>query len=169
MKSQFTGNVWKFGDEVTTDDILPGQYLDRKNHEVGAFALAGIDPEFSAKVTAGDVIVAGRNFGAGSGRESAVFAIQGAGVPVVVAETFARLFFRNSINNGLLPVIVDSTRGLDQGHSICIDVERRLVTNHATGEVLPIRNLTGISQSILNAGGIIPYTRNRLEQKTINA
>lgn len=165
MKSEFSGKVWKFGDSVTTDDILPGQYLDRKNDEVGAFALAGIDPAFSRNVSPGDIIVAGQDFGAGSGRESAVFAIQGAGVPVVVAESFARLFFRNAVNNGLVPVIVDSTAGIAQDHRICVDIARRVVTNLTTRQVLPARNLTGISRAILEAGGIIPYTRQRLMVK----
>lgn len=165
MITKFSGAGWTFGNDVTTDDILPGQYLDRKNEETGDFAMAGIDPEFAGKVNSGDIIVAGSNFGAGSGRESAVFAIKNAGVPVVIAESFARLFFRNAINNGLIPVIVDSTVSIQSGHMLSVDVHRRTVTDLDTNEVLEIRNLTGISLGILEAGGILPFTQQRLQAK----
>lgn len=162
MEAVYTGRVWRFGSNVTTDDILPGQYLDRKNDEVGQFAMAGIDPDFARRVQPGDIVVAGENFGAGSGRETAVFALQQVGVRVVVAESFARIFFRNAINNGLIPVIVDSTAGIEAGHQLQVDIAARVVVNMTTGETQPIRNLTGISRDILDAGGIIPFTERRL-------
>ncbi len=162
MESVYRGRVWKFGDNITTDAILPGQYLDRRNDEVGQFAMAGADPEFARKVRPGDIIVAGKNFGAGSGRETAIFALLLAGVPVVVAEAFSRLYFRNAINNGLVPVIVPSTAGFAQGHELEVDIAAREVRDLTTGERQPILNLTGISRDILDAGGIIPYTERRL-------
>ena len=162
MQSVYEGTVWKFGDGVTTDDILPGQYLDRKNEEAGAFVMAGIDPEFGEKIQPGDIIVAGEQFGAGSGRENAVFAVKYAGIPVIVAESFSRLFFRNSINNGLIPVIIESTEGIRQGDRLRVDIAERIVEDLTTGERFPILNLTGISRDILEAGGIIPFTERRL-------
>lgn len=166
MERIFTGNVWRFESNVTTDHILPGQYLDRKNEEVGAYAMAGIDPDFSRKVQPGDILVAGQNFGAGSGRETAVLAIKQAGIPVVVAESFSRLFFRNAINNGLIPVLVASTANIRQGERLRVDIDAREVENLSTGERLPILNLTGISRDILEAGGIIAFTKQRLAERS---
>jgi 3-isopropylmalate/(R)-2-methylmalate dehydratase small subunit len=133
---------------------------------VGQFAFAGLNPSFATNVRPGDVVVAGKNFGAGSGRESAVFAIQGTGVAVVVAESFARLFFRNAINNGLIPVMIESSGSILQGHRLRVDIERRVVTDLTANETHPILNLTGISRDILEAGGIIPFTLRRLAEET---
>jgi 3-isopropylmalate/(R)-2-methylmalate dehydratase small subunit len=154
-----TGTAFHFGDGVTTDDILPGRYLDRASHEVAAFAMAGVDPEFARKVKPGDFIVAGRNFGAGSGRESAPAALKGAGVAAVIAVSFSRLFFRNCVNLGLPPLIVDDTADLREGDQLTVDLERRTIHSGRTGTTRPIRNLTGISQQILQAGGIMPFVR----------
>jgi 3-isopropylmalate/(R)-2-methylmalate dehydratase small subunit len=166
MKIEYTGAVWRFGDSVTTDDILPGQFLDRKNSEVGQFAFAGINPEFAANVKPGDIVVAGKNFGVGSGRESAVFAIQGAGVSVVIAESFARLFFRNAINNGLIPVMIDASASIAQDHRVTVDIANRVVTDLTANRSHPILNLNGISRDILDAGGIVPFIERRLATKT---
>ncbi len=162
MQTIYEGTVWKFGDDITTDDILPGRYLDRRNDEAGTFVMAGIDPEFSSKIRPGDIIVAGKRFGIGSGRESAVFAIKEAGIPVVIAESFSRLFFRNAINNGLIPVLIESTETIQQGDRLRVDIAERMVHNLRTDERFPILNLTGISREILEAGGIIPFTERRL-------
>ena len=166
MQRVYVGRVWKFGSGVTTDDILPGQYLDRSNDEVGSFAMAGIDPEFTRKLQGGDIIVAGQNFGAGSGRETAVLAIKQAGIPVVVAESFARVFFRNAINNGLIPVVAPTTASLKPGSELRVDIGERVIEDLTTGERLPILNLAGISLSILQAGGIVPFTQQRLAERS---
>ena len=111
------GRAFCFGNQVTTDDILPGRYLDRRADEVAQFAMAGVDPTFAARVRPGDFVVAGANFGAGSGRESAPAALKGAGVAAVVASSFSRLFFRNCINLGLPPVLIDETA--DSSRATC--------------------------------------------------
>ncbi len=155
------GRAWVFGADITTDDILPGRYLDRGNDEVGSFAMAGADPAFAQNVSPGDYIVAGPNFGAGSGRESAPFAIKGAGVAGVIAPSFSRVFFRNAVNIGLPPIIIDSVDGFETGDLVHVDLEARAVTNERTSVSYLIRNLTGISLEILEAGGIVPYTLKR--------
>lgn len=162
-RAAIRGRAWCFGDRVTTDDILPGRYLDRSNDEAGKFAMSGIDPDFAGSVSPGDVIVAGQNFGAGSGRENAVAAIRNSGVAAVVAPSFSRLFYRNSINMGMPAVIVDTTAGFENGDPVVVDVEALTVTNERTGEVLEIRNLTGTSREILDAGGIVAFTKRRAE------
>jgi 3-isopropylmalate dehydratase small subunit len=165
MQELYEGTAWKFGDHVTTDDILPGQYLDRQHNEVGSLVMAGIEPTFSRRIRPGDFIVAGKNFGAGSGRENAIFAIKNAGIPLVIAESFARLFFRNAINNGLIPIILESTSSIQSGHRLRVHITKRIVEDLNTGQVFPIRNLTGTSVVILEAGGIIPFTERRLANR----
>jgi 3-isopropylmalate dehydratase small subunit len=157
-----TGRAWVFGAGITTDDILPGRYLDRGNAEVGAFAMAGVDPTFAARVAPGDFIVAGANFGAGSGRESAPYALAGAGIAAVIAPSFARVFFRNAINIGLAPVMVETVAAIAAGDELTLDLAARHVTNQRTQISYLIRNLTGISLEILEAGGIVAHTRTRL-------
>ena len=158
----YRGQAWLFPANVTTDDILPGKYLDRANDEVGEFAMSGIDAEFVKKIQPGDIIVAGANFGSGSGRESAPIAIKLAGVAAVIAPSFGRVFFRNSINFGLPAAIIESVEHIQAGDQLAVNLEERSVTNGRTGQVMPILNLTGISQEILHAGGIIPFTKQRL-------
>ena len=156
--SHLRGRAWVFGPGITTDDILPGQYLERSNDEVAAFVMAGRDPELAGKIQPGDFLVAGANFGAGSGRESAPYAIRNAGIAGIIAPSFGRVFFRNAINIGLTPVIVDHIDGIETGDVLTVDIEQRTVISERTGEVREIRNLTGISRDILRAGGIVPYT-----------
>ena len=102
MINPIIGRIWKFGDYIDTDVIIPGKYLRTKNMEVfAAHAMEGIDPEFAKRVKQGDIIVAGTNFGCGSSREQAPLALKYAGVACVIAKSFARIFFRNAINVGL--------------------------------------------------------------------
>jgi len=158
--TKLQGRAWRFPAHVTTDDILPGAYLDRSNEELGQFAMAGMDPDFVNKIAPGDMIVAGTNFGNGSGRESAPIAIQLAGIAAVVAPSFARTYFRNSINIGLPAVMVTESERIEQGTLITIDLGSQQVT--AGDQTYPILNLSGISLEILEAGGIVPFTKKRL-------
>jgi methanogen homoaconitase small subunit len=108
MENPIKGRVWKFGDDIDTDLIIPGKYLRTKDMQVfAAHAMEGIDSEFAKKVKPGDIIVAGSNFGCGSSREQAPLALKYAGIACVVAKSFARIFFRNAINIGLPLVEVD--------------------------------------------------------------
>lgn len=159
------GNAWVFPDNVTTDDILPGRYLQCANHEVGQYVMAGLDPDLARKMSAGDILVGGHHFGAGSGRESAPYAIVNAGFAAVIAPSFGRVFFRNCINIGLPTVLIDSVDGIATGHALVLDMSARSVTNATTGVSYLIRNLTGISLEILRAGGIVPFTKARIAQR----
>ncbi|MCS7236401.1 MAG: 3-isopropylmalate dehydratase small subunit [Armatimonadota bacterium] len=160
------GAAWVFGDHVTTDDIFPGRYLERPLDEAGRYAMAGVDETFASRVRPGDFVVGGVNFGAGSSREAAVVALKQAGVAAVIARSFARIFFRNAINNGLPAVIVPDTTGIRTGDRLRVDLTSRQVTVLRTGSALPILNLTGISLAILRAGGLIPFTEARLSRRT---
>ena len=165
MKERMRGRAFVFGADVTTDDILPGRYLDRSNDEAGAFAMAGLDPDFATKVARGDFIVAEHNFGTGSGRENAPGALLAAGVAAVIAPSFARLFYRNAINMGLPAVIVDSVSDIREGDWLELDLAERRLSLPAGGRGRAVQNLTGTSRAILEAGGIVAYTRARQAQR----
>jgi methanogen homoaconitase small subunit len=155
---KFTGKVWKYGDNVDTDVIIPGKYLRSADFKVFAdHAMEGIDPGF--RPAAGDVIVAGRNFGCGSSREQAPLAIKYAGVSCVVAKSFARIFFRNAINVGLPIVEADVADAVRKGDVIEIDLDTGCVT--AGGIRYTSTRLPGFLQEILNAGGLVAYRRGK--------
>ena len=155
------GRVWKFGDDVDTDVIIPAKYLRSLDQSVWPkHVLEGLDPGFSSKVRAGDIIVAGKNFGCGSSREQAALAIKWAGVAAVVAESFARIFFRNAINNGLPLVECKGISGaVDSGDEIEIDLDKGLVsTKHGVLETTP---LPPFLQEIVKSGGLVGYYRSK--------
>ncbi len=160
------GRVWKYGDNVNTDVIFPGKYtysiLDPE--EMARHALEDLDPDFAQKVKPGDVIVAGRNFGCGSSREQAATCLKYAGVQAVVAKSFARIFFRNAINQGL-PVLQseEAVDNIENGDEIEIDITLGKVKT-ARGDF----SFPPFSESvmgILEAGGLIPYTKKKLESE----
>jgi 3-isopropylmalate/(R)-2-methylmalate dehydratase small subunit len=151
------GRVWKFGNDVDTDVIIPAKYLRSVDQTVWPkHLLEGLDPTFSSKVKAGDIIVAGKNFGCGSSREQAALAIKWAGVSAVVAESFARIFFRNAINNGL-PLIECKgvSQVVDEGDVIEIDLDSSEVkTKKGVIKSTPIPIFL---QEILKSGGLVEY------------
>lgn len=158
------GKVWKFGDDVDTDIIIPGRYLVlRDEKELAACVMEGCDPDFSKKVSEGDIIVAGKNFGCGSSREHAPIAIKGAGIAAVVAESFARIFYRNSINIGL-PLIEakNVSKNVSEGDIIEIDVDSGILTDLATEEEFEIKPLPEFMLGIMNEGGLINYLKNHI-------
>ena len=151
--------VWKYGDKVNTDVIFPGKYTYTISHdpaELARHALEDLDPSFATGVRAGDVIVAGRNWGNGSSREQAVTCLVAAGVHAVIAKSFARIYYRNAINNGLLvivcPQLVDQ---VESGDSIEIDMEAAEI--HLHGQAFSFSPLPEQVRRILDAGGIIAY------------
>ncbi|MCQ5374884.1 MAG: 3-isopropylmalate dehydratase small subunit [Candidatus Methanomethylicia archaeon] len=156
------GRVWKFGDDIDTDVIIPAKYLRSVDKTIWPkHVLEGLDPSFSSKVRPGDIIVAGKNFGCGSSREQAVLAIKWAGISAVVAESFARIFFRNGINNGL-PLI--ECRGIsgtvDEGDFIEIDLENGEV--HTKRGTLKTSPLPVFLQEILKSGGLVEYYKKKV-------
>lgn len=158
------GKAWKFGDDVDTDIIIPGRYLvltDEK--ELAKHLMEGSDPEFSEKVKKGDIIVAGKNFGCGSSREHAPIAIKGAGISAVVAESFARIFYRNAINVGI-PLLEskDISKNVSNGDEIEIDMEKGILRNLNTSKEFEIKSMPKFMLKILNKGGLIPYLKNQL-------
>ncbi len=158
--SQFRGRVWKYGDHVNTDVIFPGKYTYtlRTPEEFAAVALEDLDPEFASNVQPGDIIVAGENWGAGSSREQAVTALKAAGVRVIIAKSFARIYYRNMINNGMLPIIApDAVAAIRPGETIEIDPTAHRI-RCAAGD-FPFPPLSPTLRAILDAGGLIASIR----------
>jgi 3-isopropylmalate/(R)-2-methylmalate dehydratase small subunit len=165
------GLVWKYGDNVDTDVIIPARYLSISlPEELARHCMEDLDPDFAAAVQPGDMIVAGENFGCGSSREHAPLAIKGAGVSCVVAQSFARIFYRNAVNVGLpileCPAAVEDA---DKGHCLEIDLAAGQVHNLTTGGVYQAEPYPPFMMDIIRAGGLIPYTRKRLEERKARA
>ena len=159
--------AWKYGDNVDTDVIIPARYLvtgDPK--ELGPHCLEGLDPTFPAGHQPGDIIVGGKNFGCGSSREHAPLAIKGAGVPCVIAASFARIFFRNAINIGL-PVYEspDAAAGVRMGDEMAVDARAGTIVNRTRGEQYAIRPLPPFMQELLDAGGLMARLKRELAQE----
>lgn len=160
------GRVWKYGDNVNTDVIFPGKYTYSilEPEEMARHALEDLDLGFAQKVKPGDVIVAGRNFGCGSSREQAATCLKYAGVQAVVARSFARIFFRNAINQGL-PVLQseEAVDNIEDGEEIEIDfIGGKIKTARGDFTFPPFPESV---MGILEAGGLIPYAKKKLEGK----
>jgi 3-isopropylmalate/(R)-2-methylmalate dehydratase small subunit len=159
------GKVWKYGDNVDTDVIIPARYLNvSAPEELALHCMEDLDPTFVEAVQAGDVIVAGENFGCGSSREHAPLAIKAAGVSCVVAQSFARIFYRNAINVGL-PILEApaAAEASESGHQLEIDLQEGRIQNLTTGQAFQSEPYPPFMMEIIGAGGLVPYTRRRLE------
>ncbi|HHE71296.1 MAG TPA: 3-isopropylmalate dehydratase small subunit [Chloroflexi bacterium] len=160
------GKVWKYGDNVDTDVIIPARYLNMSRpEELAEHCMEDIDPDFAGSVQLGDIIVAGENFGCGSSREHAPLAIKGAGISCVIAESFARIFYRNAINIGL-PILIcpEAVHATQRGDHLTVDLEQGLITNMRTGERYRTTPFPPFIMAIIQAGGLVPYTQARLQQ-----
>lgn len=157
--STYVGRAHVYGDNIDTDRIIPGKYTKTLDlSDLAAHVLEDVDPEFSQRVKPGDILVAGDNFGAGSSREQAPLAIKAAGVSVVVANTFARIFYRNAINIGL-PVVEVGQHRIKDGHEVEVDLDRGLVVDRTAGERYRATKMPEVMVRILNAGGLVNYLR----------
>ncbi len=157
---RFKGKVWKFGNDVNTDEIIPARYLNTTDErELGRHCMEGIDKDFSKKVSRGDIIIAGRNFGCGSSREHAQLAIKGAGVSCVIAESFARIFFRNAINMGLPILEMKDVAEIDQGDYLEVDVETGIINNLTSGKRYKTAALPDFIKEIISSGGLLRWIR----------
>ena len=159
------GHVFKYGDNVDTDVIIPARYLNSFDpQELASHAMVDIDPEFAGKVQPGDIIVARKNFGCGSSREHAPIAIKGNGIAAVIAESFARIFYRNATNVGVplleAPGISEFIENEDE---IEVDMENGKIISK-NGEEIKFKPLPPFMLEILNEGGLIPYLRKKHEE-----
>lgn len=160
MNELFTGKVWTLGDDIDTDIIIPTEYLALKTiEEMKQYGFSPLRPELAAQIRPGDIIVAGKNFGCGSSREQAPEIIKALGIRCVIAESFARIFFRNAINNGLLlieqPDLYDDMK---EGDTVTVAVNEYVDYD---GRQYPITSLPDNLMEILNAGGLVKAMQKR--------
>lgn len=154
-----SGSVFKYGDNVDTDVIIPARYLNSSDPaELAKYCMEDIDKEFIHKVKSGDIIVANKNFGCGSSREHAPIAIKAAGVSCVIAETFARIFYRNSINIGL-PIIEcpKASQEIEAGDQVEIDFDTGMIYNKTKGTSYQGQAFPEFMQKLIEAGGLVNY------------
>ncbi|MBQ6094933.1 MAG: 3-isopropylmalate dehydratase small subunit [Lachnospiraceae bacterium] len=153
------GTVFKFGDNVYTDVIIPARYLNSSDPaELATHCMEDIDKDFVKNVKKGDIIVATKNFGCGSSREHAPIAIKAAGVSCVIAETFARIFYRNSINIGL-PIVEcpEAAKGIDAGDQVEVNFDTGVITNLTKGTTFQGQAFPEFMQKIIAAEGLVNY------------
>ncbi len=157
--------VYKKND-IDTDLIIPAKYLNTDDpKELAEHAMEFLDVEFPKKVKEGDILVAGRNFGCGSSREHAIWCLTGNGVQAVIAESFARIFFRNGINYGLLPVVLEgATKKISDGDELEIDVKKGTVKNITSGKEFEIKPYPEFAMKIINAGGLMNYVKKEMNK-----
>mgnify|MGYP000579248439 CR=1 FL=1 len=170
-QEKLRGFVWKFGDNIDTDQIIPSRYCNTFRPEsLGPHAMEGAMPDFAKQAANGDIIVAGRNFGCGSSREMAPIAIKAAGISAVVAHSFARIFYRNAVNIGLLVLISPAaSAGLVQGEDILIEPTADILHSLSSGRVYKCEAPDGLLKEILNEGGLVGFVKHQLEKKNSSA
>lgn len=163
------GRVWKFGDDVNTDVIYPGKYLAIfEPEEMAKHCFESVYPQFHAQVKAGDIIVAGKYFGCGSSREQAATSLKYAGISCIIAESFARIYYRNAINQGLPIIICPGIQAkVEEGHSLEVDLENGKIKNLTTNEMIRFHPLPNHILEILGDGGLIPHLKKKLRRRFI--
>ena len=159
---KYTGSVIKYGDNVDTDGIIPARYLNTSDHkELASHCMEDLDTTFASRVKEGDIMVAGWNFGCGSSREHAPIAIKASGISLVIAKSFARIFYRNAINIGL--AIVESEKAADaiaEGNVITADLDNGILHNETTGEDYTVEPFPAFIQTIIENGGLVESIKN---------
>lgn len=159
------GRVFKYGDNVDTDVIIPARYLNISDRaELTSHCMEDIDGEFIKNVKPGDMMAAGKNFGCGSSREHAPIVIKLSGIKCIIAETFARIFYRNAINIGL-PILecVDAARDIEDGDEVEVDLKTGRITNITKGRIYQAESFPEFMQDIINAEGLINYVKGKVE------
>ncbi len=158
------GKTWKYGDNVDTDAIIPARYLNMSGEaELAAHCMEDLDDTFVSRVQRGEIMLAGTNFGCGSSREHAPVALKGCGISCVIAETFARIFYRNSINIGL-PILEcpEAVRSTEAGQTLEVDLASGVIRNLDTGKEYRATPYPPFMLGIMEAGGLVEYTRRKL-------
>lgn len=160
MNGKFEGKVWKYGDNINTDVIFPGKYTYQKMEpeEMAKHALEDLDPAFVSKVNEGDILVAGKNFGMGSSREQAAIAIKYAGINVIIARSFSRIYFRNAINAGMPAIISpEAVDSIEEGDKVIVDMENgKIITPKGEFTFPPYPETV---MNILQKGGLINFIK----------
>ena len=166
QKANVEGKVWRFGKDIDTDLIIAARYLNTSvPEELAKHVMEDTDPEFVKKMSRGDVIVAGENFGCGSSREHAPIALKAAGVAAVIAPTFARIFYRNAFNMGLPIFELQESAEIAEGDEISVDMNNGTVTNKTSQKVYKFIPIPAFMQELIDAGGLMNYAQNEIKGK----
>ena len=162
----YKGTAHKVGEHIDTDAIIPARFLVTSDaKELGANCMAGLEPDWVKRVKPGDIMVAGRNFGCGSSREHAPIAILGAGMPVVIGHSFARIFYRNAFNMGLLLLeLGDDIARIKDGDELEIDVASGKIANLTSGETIGFSPVPKFMMDMLSGGGLVEYVKRKVAQ-----
>jgi 3-isopropylmalate/(R)-2-methylmalate dehydratase small subunit len=165
MDAKFCGSAWSFGDNIDTDMIIPARFMSITNYEeLGKHCLTDTRPEFTENAKTGDILVAGKNFGCGSSRENAPVAIRARGISCVVAESFARTFFRNAVNMCFYVVeLPRASERIREGDIIQVDIKAGKVANKTTNEEYDIEPIPEFMLNMYEIGGLSKYIQNRLK------
>jgi 3-isopropylmalate/(R)-2-methylmalate dehydratase small subunit len=164
-----SGKVWNFGKDIDTDLIIAARYLNTSDpKELAKHVMEDADPEFVDKMTPGDIIVAGENFGCGSSREHAPIALKAAGIAAVIAPTFARIFYRNAFNMGLPIFELPESAEIKEGDTVTVDMNAGTVTNDSTAKTYSFTPIPEFMQELLNAGGLMNYASEEIAQQEKN-
>jgi 3-isopropylmalate/(R)-2-methylmalate dehydratase small subunit len=164
MMTKLRGRAWTFGRDIDTDLIIAARYLNMKTaEELAQHVMEDADPAFAGKVRPGDIMVAKENFGCGSSREHAPLALKGAGVSVVIAKSFARIFYRNSFNTGL-PILVapEAVDGISEGDELSVDLATGEIEDLTSGAKYQAQPLPDFMRELVEAGGLLPYLKARV-------
>ncbi|OQX81002.1 MAG: 3-isopropylmalate dehydratase small subunit [Candidatus Omnitrophica bacterium 4484_70.1] len=154
------GRVHKLGDNINTDEIIAAKYLDSQDSKyLGAHCMETIDPDFVKKVKEGDILVGGSNFGCGSSREHAPLSIKGCGISLVIAKSFARIFYRNAINIGLPILVCKDVDRIEEGEWLEVDLSQGEIKNVNKKETYPCEKFPPFMQEIINSGGLINWMK----------
>ena len=158
------GKVWKFGDNIDTDLIIAARYLNTSEpSELAKYVMEDADPEFVSKMSEGDIIVAGENFGCGSSREHAPIALKAAGISAVIAPTFARIFYRNAFNMGLPIFELKEANEINEGDRVRINMDSGEVINETQGKTYKFTPIPEFMQELVNAGGLIEFAQQEIK------
>ncbi len=166
QKANINGKVWRFGKDIDTDLIIAARYLNTSvAQELAKHVMEDADPEFVNKMSVGDLIVAGENFGCGSSREHAPIALKAAGVAAIIAPTFARIFYRNAFNMGLPIFELEESAEISEGDDVTVDMNKGTVTNNTTKKSYNFTPIPAFMQELIDAGGLMNFAQNEIKGK----
>ncbi len=169
QKANIDGKVWRFGKDIDTDLIIAARYLNTSvAEELAKHVMEDADPEFVSKMSAGDIIVAGENFGCGSSREHAPIALKAAGVAAIIAPTFARIFYRNAFNMGLPIFELPESAEISEGDEISVDMNNGTITNKTTSKTYNFTPIPPFMQELIDAGGLMNFAQNEIQAQGNN-
>jgi len=165
-KANINGKVWTFGKDIDTDIIIAARYLNTSvPEELAKHVMEDSDPEFVNKMSAGDLIVAGENFGCGSSREHAPIALKAAGIAAIIAPTFARIFYRNAFNMGLPIFELPESAEISEGDDITVNMDAGTITNNTTNKTYNFTPIPAFMQELIDAGGLMNFAANEIKGK----